>query len=198
MGGNLVFQAPNIGIWSYDGQAFTPIWEGISRNEKQLGDNLYVRLDTTNEAGSYIGNELWVTDGVTPPKLVIDLNTNPIAPDIRAVIENPFGGEDSGLILTGDVSDDVLVSSPFDDTMTGKGGSDRFVFIGIWGMDTITDFEDGGDVIDLSQTSLNYDDLLPHEQLGSDTVVSDGAGNTITLTGITATEITEDDFLFGG
>ncbi len=196
LGGKLVLQHPNEGIWYFDGDVPNQIWEGRSDNEKQIDDNLYVTLSATNEAGSYIGDELWVTDGVTPPTLVVDFNTSPVALDFKAVIDNPFGGEDSGLILTGDVSDDVLVSSPYGDVMTGKGGADRFVFIGDWAVDQILDFEDGIDVIDLSQTGLSFGDLNI-EQTGLVTVIDDGVASSITLVNMTATDFSEEDFIFG-
>lgn len=102
-----------------------------------------------------------------------------------------LGGNDT---LLGNNGADTLDGGVGDDLLTGGSGSDTLVFGANWGADTISDFVGGEDKIDLTSTPLNFNDLTI-TQVGGDTLISEPDGNTITLTGIDATTITESDFL---
>ena len=104
-------------------------------------------------------------------------------------------------IVGSDDSDDTLQGGTSDDTMTGGTGADTFVFASNHGSDTITDFTDGDDTIDLSAFSgiTGFTDLDGKiSQSGSDTVIdlTDFGGGTITLEGFTSTDLSADDFAF--
>ena len=60
-----------------------------------------------------------------------------------------FGGEGDD-VLDGGTDDDFVVGGEGDDTLTGGAGADVFVFVAEQGSDTIVDFTDGEDTIDLS------------------------------------------------
>jgi len=90
---------------------------------------------------------------------------------------------------------DTLEGGGGDDFLAGGGDADRFVFDDGWGNDTITDFEDGLDLLDFSESSLNFV-ALNIVEIAGDTVISDGFGNSITLAGIAGSAIGEDDFIF--
>jgi Ca2+-binding RTX toxin-like protein len=106
-------------------------------------------------------------------------------------------GEAGNDYLVGHSGNDTLDGGIGDDTLAGGSGADTFVFDGSWGDDTVTDFEDGIDLLDFTGSGLTFGDLSI-SQSGSDTLVEDAFGNSITLSGITASDITADDFLFGG
>ena len=114
-----------------------------------------------------------------------------------------FGGEGNdylaGLagddLLDGGAGADNLAGGDGNDTLTGGSGADTFVFSVAWGDDSVTDFEDGVDLLGFSGSGFVFGDLTI-SQSASDTIVEDSFGNSITLTGITATDITEVDFLF--
>lgn len=97
--------------------------------------------------------------------------------------------------VDGTTGDDMLVSTNVDNVMTGYDGDDVFVFDEAWGDDTITDFEDGIDLLDLTDSSLSFSDLTISVS-GDDTIVDDGNGNSITLLGIASSDVTIDDFIF--
>ena len=181
-------------FWVEDGT--TQILENFRASSSVvLEDRIFFTWEGFLEDGSNTGRELWFSDGRSPPQLVADLNTAPQGVSVLNVYENPFSQEDSGLILKGTAVADVLVSSPNNDQMDGNGGLDRFVFFLNWGMDVINDFEDGSDLIDLSQSGLAYE-ALTIEESGNDTVIDDGSENTITLKNVSASDIDEEDFLF--
>ncbi len=86
--------------------------------------------------------------------------------------------------------------------MTGGAGDDTFVFADDHGRDTITDFvagAAGGDVIDLRRltAAASFTDVMAAAaQIGDDTVIDFGDGNSIALLGVDATQLEEQDFLF--
>ncbi len=108
-------------------------------------------------------------------------------------IENIIGSAGDDQIM-GDDSVNVLEGGMGNDTLTGGAGADIFRFGTGFGNDQITDFEDGIDLLDFSDSGLTFSDLTIAAN-GSDTTVTDVNGNTIVLLGIT-TPVTEADFLF--
>lgn len=118
------------------------------------------------------------------------------------VIENAVGGSERDLlwgnevnnVLDGGAGDDVLRGFEGDDTLIGGEGSDTFTFAGGDGNDTVADFEDGLDLLDLSATGASFGDLAV-SQSGADTLIDFGTG-TILLAGVNAGDIAADDFVF--
>lgn len=112
--------------------------------------------------------------------------------------------------------DDVLVGTPDPDTLLGLGGNDdisglggddtlnggtgadTFVFGQTSGNDTVTDFTQGADLIDVQDFGPDFDlaDVLANaQQDGANTVLTLDAGTTITLENVTATDLVEADFV---
>jgi hypothetical protein len=89
---------------------------------------------------------------------------------------------------------DTLIGNVLDNTFTGNGGADIFVFDDDWGTDVILDFQNGLDLIDLSATGLIFDDLSIGNG-GSGAEIS-GGGATVILSGIDASVIDDTDFVF--
>jgi hypothetical protein len=74
--------------------------------------------------------------------------------------------------------------------LTGGDGEDSFVFAHYSGNDTITDFQQGTDSIDLSALGIKFDDL--DIQVRDDEVRIDTGFGRITLDNFTKTLTTED------
>ena len=131
-----------------------------------------------------------------------------------------FGGNDNDLLLGGltgrDFLDgglgndtlnggsniDTLVGGAGNDILSGGSGADEFVFENGFGTDRVTDFNLNvvGEVIDLSGVSniTSFTDLQNFHletDANGNAVIRDGA-NTITLEGITVSELQASDFLF--
>ncbi|VVP25155.1 Bifunctional hemolysin/adenylate cyclase [Pseudomonas fluorescens] len=110
----------------------------------------------------------------------------------------------SGAVMEGGVGADVLVGSSVHDFMVGDVffepslGADKFQFGAVWGADTIFDFEDGTDLIDLSTSGFTFANLTVGEQFGEAVITVTGQPNvgSITLTGVPQAAITEADFTF--
>ena len=93
----------------------------------------------------------------------------------------------------------MLLGSYGDDYLYGGSGDDKFVFAGGGGQDTIYDFVAGAqsdDVIDLSNHSAanDFGDVVA-TQVGVDTLIDLGA-DSITLVGVSASDLHADDFVF--
>ncbi len=110
-----------------------------------------------------------------------------------------LAGDDT---LDGRGGDDVLEGGSGDDTMTGGLGDDSFVFADGHGNDIVTDFlagAAGGDIIDLRRltAAASFTDVMAAAaQVGDDTVIDFGDGNSITLLGVDSAQLEEQDFLF--
>ena len=107
-------------------------------------------------------------------------------------------------IVDGTEHDDTISTLGGDDSLTGGTGADTFVFAPGDGSDTVTDFDTDNDTINLSMfgDDISFDDLTI-------TATSDGTGSiisvpgdtdsetvTITLQGVTTTNVTADLFEF--
>ena len=111
--------------------------------------------------------------------------------------QNEYTGTANADTLTGGAGDDTIAGLAGDDTLTGGDGADTFVFAAGHGNDTITDFADGEDTIDLSafKAITGFDDLTV-AQNGADTVITVPGGGTITLQGFASADLDAADFTF--
>jgi Ca2+-binding RTX toxin-like protein len=99
------------------------------------------------------------------------------------------GGAGNDTISAG-AGNDVLIGGAGDDRLTGGTGADTFRFAPHSGHDVITDFGAGGerDVIDIS--AYKAAGLTPTlHAVGSDLVISFTTGDSITLTGVHASQL---------
>ncbi|MEO1198066.1 MAG: M10 family metallopeptidase [Pseudomonadota bacterium] len=106
-----------------------------------------------------------------------------------------FGGRGADRLF-GQGGDDVLTGGAGGDDLTGGGGADRFRFGKGFGNDTITDFQDGRDVLDLrllSKTS-KISDLVIRDR-GADVLIKTDHG-TILLEDLDRSDLGDSDFLF--
>ena len=84
------------------------------------------------------------------------------------------------------------------DTLTGAGGNDFFVFAQPIGMDAIHNFNTATDKIDLMGFAgiASFGDLAIAAASNGDAVITLGAGETITLHGVDADSLTAANFVF--
>ncbi len=104
-------------------------------------------------------------------------------------------GNDS---LTGGGGDDSLWGGAGNDVLRGYGGDDVFGFDFGHGDDTITDFTDGDDLIDLSAFGLSsFDELVVSSYSGGVTIdLTDHGGGSIRLWSFDSADLDAGDFLF--
>ena len=100
--------------------------------------------------------------------------------------------------LEGNSGNDMLEGGAGADTMDGGIGFDTFIFDLGHGMDTITDFRNGQDLIDISAFGLtDFDDLaFAPDADGVAIDLADHGGGTILLEGFDIANLDATDFLF--
>lgn len=96
-----------------------------------------------------------------------------------------------GVEINGSTGDDVIGGWAGDDVLTGNGGADTFEFdtSADFGDDTVTDFTDGTDLLDIDYASVTVADD------GSGNALISHANGTVTLTGVDYTDIDATDFV---
>lgn len=113
--------------------------------------------------------------------------------------DNELHGNSGNNTLKGMDGNDDLFGGKGNDKLIGGLGSDIFHFATGDGKDTIVDFTDGLDRIDLSQWAAitSFSDLKAHhlERSGSDMVLSAG-DDSLTLKNVTKAELDAMDFIF--
>ncbi|NHB77523.1 calcium-binding protein [Rhodobacter calidifons] len=114
-----------------------------------------------------------------------------------------LGGNASRNVLVGGIGDDILAGRAGNDFLIGGLGNDRlnggaasdtFVFRLRAGADTVEDFQNGLDRLDVRGLAASLADVTV-AQSGANTVLSAG-GVQITLIGVAAGQIDASDFLF--
>lgn len=106
------------------------------------------------------------------------------------------GGKDT---LIGGLGDDTLIGGTNDDLLTGGNGADVFVFQTDMRRDTVTDFEDGVDLLDFSAMGIADISQINFVQQGDDVFGNFGGTfggkTTILLEGVDLADLTNDDLI---
>ncbi|MBY6243938.1 carbohydrate-binding domain-containing protein [Methylosinus sp. Sm6] len=128
-----------------------------------------------------------------------------VAEDTIRNIENIYGGsgadtligDSSANLLSGGEGDDILTGAGGADQLTGGFGSDTFVFAPAFGQDIITDFSaDDRLRIDVAMFA-NWATLWSHaQQVGTSTMITTSAGDTITLQNVNMSDLDQNMFQF--
>ncbi len=107
-------------------------------------------------------------------------------------------GLDGNDTVSGGDGADVIFGNGGSDTLSGGSGADIFNFVATdTGIDTITDFENDVDILNLQhfQFSSAQDVLDAASSNGADTVIDLGAGTSIVLQNFALANFNETDFL---
>ena len=109
----------------------------------------------------------------------------------KAGADNLFGGN----------GNDYIDGGTGNDILRGNSGSDAFVFGASFGHDTVTDFTAAGAghdrILLLASMFADFAAVQSHmTQSGTDVVIADGLGDTLTLSNLLTTDLTAGDFTF--
>ncbi|MCV6584029.1 MAG: CHRD domain-containing protein [Marinibacterium sp.] len=114
--------------------------------------------------------------------------------DTLVSIENVIGSDDGDVII-GSGQDNTLNGKGGDDLLTGGDGADIFAFDGVFGNDTVRDFESGSDRLDFSDFGPDFAENLVVSQDGDDALLTFSSDASVRLEGVNANDLTEDDFI---
>ena len=134
------------------------------------------------------------TPGGALDPAIADFTDDPTAELLSIAIESlaSFG---SGDTLEGGIGEDILDGGVGDDILTGGADADTFVFLQGTGSDTVTDFIQGEDVLDVGDIFANASDAVAASNVvGGNTVVDFGGGNSVTLLNV-IDPLVEADFI---
>ncbi|WP_052402073.1 choice-of-anchor I family protein [Muricoccus aerilatus] len=112
-----------------------------------------------------------------------------------------FGGLGNDILVGGD-GDDFILGAEGDDALYGEGGRDVYIFEAASGRDLIYGFGQVGADDDLLQfqpgTFVTFQQVMAASRQESNNVVISLSGtDTVTLTGISLSSLSESDFIFG-
>ena len=146
------------------------VGQGFSFNNDQRSEIFFTRSveSITDQSGSYAGAA-------------------------GATLTARAGGD----LLAGGAGVDKLIGGFGADTLTGGGGDDAFVFnFAAFGKDTITDFKPGADILQFDHAIFaDAASVLSHAaQVGSDTVITYDAQDTITIHNVQLANLHQSDF----
>ena len=120
--------------------------------------------------------------------------------NFTATATDKAGNVGSGFAEWGTTGNDTVASTAGNDTMWGRTGADTFTFGLNFGHDTIKDFTPSqGDVIQFNQALFtNFAAMMQNntKQVGTNTVITDTAGDTLTLTNVTPSTLQSKNFTF--
>jgi large repetitive protein len=155
-----------------------------------------------------LGTGITYNPGTTPPstdKVALTVTDGFGATDTVNFVFNLASSPTAPVTLTGTSDKDVIFATGNNDTLTGSGGADQFVFNKTTGAHTITDFSTINDHIDLTGLSSIVTAATLNTWLASnvaasttnpaDTVISLGSSETITLHNVLAANVHANDFI---
>ncbi len=181
-------------------------WEDLQSNIS-VGTGFWrggwVEIDLTE----YGGGKIRIVDVQSVDQLKESMFIMPTANIAGDETANTLTGGAGDDVIRGGQGDDVITGGTGDDTLYGDGmagdatgsDADTFVYTQGGGNDTIVDFTDGEDKIDISDFTeiTGFDDINAHQD-GGDVVIdfSDYGGGTITLENFNLNDLDANDFLF--
>lgn len=189
-GGNDIINGDD-GLDQIDGEAGNDTLSGGFKNDALLGGDGDDLMSGDNDADTMSGgngNDTIYGDDIA------GLATS-------ASFDDTLRGDAGNDTLLGGAGDDWLDGGTGNDALSGglDGRTDVFVFVMGTGVDTITDFEDGNDVIDLSgfTGAVNLAALSIVQVLGDSEITLIGdTTDKIIVKGILTTQLTAGDFDF--
>ncbi len=111
--------------------------------------------------------------------------------------DDALSGDQGNDKLNGGAGADTLEGGRGRDQLTGGADADTFVFASNGNDDTIMDFEDGLDMIDVSAIgSISGFGDMTITQVGGNVLIDLDGGNDLTLIGVNAADIDASDFIF--
>ncbi|MDO9713936.1 calcium-binding protein [Paracraurococcus lichenis] len=151
------------------------------------------------------GNDTYYVDD--PGDVVVELQNSgsdtvisTVSFILPAFFDNLQLGGIGNLAATGNDGANRITANLGNNVLTGKGGSDEFVFFSATGSDHVTDFRPGEDHIHIISPSVKGMGDLAISEVNGSTVVAwsiDGIASQVTLDGVSAASVSANDFLFG-
>jgi len=162
-----------------------------------LGDDTYLIFDGNDVASEAGGG------GIDTVKLSA-VGSFTLGSGLENLVAHYYGGALTGNSLDNKITatsfegtSDVLNGMRGNDTLSGRGGADTFVFGSGFGHDRITDFATEDKIRFEDGLFADFADVMAHAaQVGNQVVIGYSAGNSVTISGYQLGNLAADDFLF--
>lgn len=105
-----------------------------------------------------------------------------------------IGGKAGNDLIFGDAGDDTLTGGLGNDSLNGGVGKDVFVLNLNQGTDKVFDFKVDGDLIDITNLGVTFEDIDITQQ-GKDTIITVDGTNMAILQNVNADSLSEDNFV---
>lgn len=187
-----------VGLSEADLQTPVPgVVSAIHLHNAPVGINGPIAQDTLVDAGATIDAN--APTGASGPDVIDEA----VEIDVLSSIENVIGSDDGDIIigsnadntLSGEDGDDLLNGGQGDDLLLGGEGSDTFTFEGLFGNDTVGDFEVGVDRLDFSDFGSDFAESLVVSQDGNDALLTFSSDASVRLEGVNSSDFNDDDFI---
>ena len=198
-------------------------WDSINN---YIHDNVIVHLGTQGMSGAYAkaehetlyngnnlfdnntyvfpdsGQKYWWFEGA--PRLETELADFGMEQNGTFIYtDDPAAWVDAGIIVASTDQTNVFFSGPGDDMLSGTDRTDIFVLANNSGNDVISEFTpgtDSDDVIDVSDFGFaGLEDLLARGETDAssgDTIIALNEVDSLTLVGVSVTDLHENDFFY--
>lgn len=184
--------------WSRSGRNFDLTLDGTKRGDVTFGTGDDALTVLANSNGEGWSNLFEVDMGAGNDEVRIGRSSVDYA---QLIFGSDYDARwTSSKVMLG-AGDDRFEGGQGQDIVSGGAGFDTFVFAPGFGKDTIEDFAAGagaGDLIEIASSIFaDFDAVLAAAtQVGTDTVITMDAGNSITLKNVARSALHQDDFQF--
>jgi hypothetical protein len=201
-------------------QSGTVLISGLSVTDVDAASSEIYRADAISQTGSVIPahqtGTLSTIDGDLDSGFAYTSGSGSVG-KVTVSVADSFGATDSvnfifstsqaprstPLTLNGTSGRDVIFATDHQDTLSGSGGADQFVFAAHSGRDTITDFNPGQDTIQLDfdpSGSHSFQYWLSHAARstgshGQDTLITFDSSDTLLLRNVSIWDLHASDFI---
>ncbi|SIO49174.1 hypothetical protein SAMN05443247_06378 [Bradyrhizobium erythrophlei] len=206
-----ILTSPTFTVSSPAGIAGSPINLALSDPSGEQGRQVSITVsgvpsDWSLNAGTNLGNGTWTVQTNDPSALSVTTPASYAGAMVLNVAESWTNADGSTGIA--DIADNVEAYAPgspifavsSNDTLTGAGGNDEFVFSQLIGNDVIYSFNVASDKIDLIgfNNVASFSDIQANltDDANGNAMITIGSGETITLNGVDAASLTASDFAF--
>lgn len=168
------------------------------------GDKISTFVQDLGDVSNWSTTLLTYVDGQRSSNQIIYDAGEPLVSAVVAFRNDTFDSRtetfaNGDIRVRGDAGDNIIESTGARETLTGGAGADVFLFRTGVGVDVITDFQDGIDMLDFNSRGIDsradLESLAFLTQFGNDLEIAFISGDNILMKNVTKAQIDDSDFV---